>query len=90
MIVLLSLCINANNRLFPALALLYSGFLLVAPSVRQMLLRLDILECWHQFFIKDDFVFFLRSRAAHQSGALSALDQVNIKYERHSPWALSF
>jgi len=39
-----------------ALALLYSGFLLVAPSVRQMLLR---------------------SRAAHQSGALSALDQVN-------------
>merc|ERR1711934_346513 len=32
------------------------GFLLVAPSVRQMLLR---------------------SRAAHQSGALSALDQVN-------------
>merc|ERR1719312_1240458 len=39
-----------------AFALLYSGFLLLAPSVRHMLLR---------------------SRAAHQSGALNALDQVN-------------
>ena len=42
------------------MSLLYSAFLLIAPSVRTMLLR---------------------SRAAQQQGALSALDQVNRKLE---------
>ena len=60
---------NANMRLFPALALLYSGFLLVAPSVRQMLLRLDILECWPQFFIKNNFIFIKEPRCSPVRGS---------------------